>query len=97
MTKREDITRCVSTIKGGSTLERFKDILVICKEPTPVSIVTRKTHIDYYKTCLLIHELEKFGLLSVAEYGRVRKFTTTKKGLEYVIRFNELVRLLSVM
>lgn len=73
-------------------LEIMAEILILCKQPQTKTRVMYRTNLSWRMLQKYLSELQSPGLLEV--HHSLTKYTTTQKGLNFVEKWRELVKLL---
>jgi predicted transcriptional regulator len=73
-------------------LEIMAEILSLCKRPQAKTRVMYRTNLSWQMLQECLSELQLLGLLEV--HDDANKYATTRKGLEFVEKWAELVELL---
>ena len=78
-----------------SSLEIMAEILSLCRQPQLKTGVMYGTNLSWQMLQKYLYHLQSQGLLEVHQHSST-KYATTRKGLEFVEKWRELVELLQL-
>ena len=91
-TVKKDETLVEMSMVKRTNLEITAEILSFCKQPRAKTHVMYNTNLSWQITQKYLSQLQSLGLLE-AHHSKT-KYTTTRKGLKFVEKWRELIKLL---